>query len=54
MSWQFDGLDEGLRYLRFGVRALLTITGIILAAFLVYVVARVCWEAVVYLERHAW
>ncbi len=54
MAWQFDGLDEGLRYLRFGVRALLLINGIILAAFLVYVVGRVCWEAVVYLEQHAW
>jgi len=54
MAWQYDGTDEGLRYLRFGVRALLLIIGLILSAFLVYVVARVCWEAVVYLEQHVW
>lgn len=54
MAWDFDGTDQALRYLRFGVRAVLLINGLILAAFSVYVLGRACWEAVVYLEQHVW
>ena len=54
MAWQFDGLDQGLRHLWFGVRALLLINGLILGAFSVYFVARLCWAVVKYLEHHVW
>ncbi len=54
MAWQADWLDEGLRHLRFGVRALMLINGLILGLFSVYFVARLCWRLVMFLEHHVW
>jgi hypothetical protein len=54
MTWEFDAVDQVLRYLRSAVRGVLLINGLILAAFSVYVLGRLCWEAVVFLEQQVW
>ena len=54
MTWEFDDVDQALRYLRSGVRAVLLIGGLVVAAFFVYVLGRASWEIVVLLEKHVW
>lgn len=51
MAWRRELSDKLLVYLRFSVRAVWVLNGLLLASLSVYVVGRFCWYLARYLDR---
>ena len=51
MTWQGGPIDNAMYHLRLLVRGIWWVAGLVVAAFCLYVVARVCWHLAMYMDR---